>query len=42
LLLIGIGNSKEILVKNACEGVLLLFIGAEFLATLCARSCLNQ
>jgi hypothetical protein len=28
--------------ENACEGVLLLFTGAEFLATLCSRSCLNQ
>jgi hypothetical protein len=33
---------EGILGKNACEGVLLLFTGAEFLATLCARSCLNQ
>jgi hypothetical protein len=38
LLLIGIWNSKKFLVKNAFECVLLLFIGAEFLANLACRS----
>jgi hypothetical protein len=41
LLLSGIGDLEELLVKQALEGVLLLFTGAEFLANLCSRSCPN-
>jgi hypothetical protein len=39
LLLIGISNSKEFLVKNALEGVLFLFTGAENWVKLAWRSC---
>jgi hypothetical protein len=39
LLLIGIWNSKEFLVKNALEGVLFLFTGAEIWVKLARRSC---
>jgi hypothetical protein len=39
LLLSGICNLEEFLVKQALEGVLLLFTGAEFLAMLAWLSC---
>jgi hypothetical protein len=39
LLLSGIRNLEEFLVKQALEGALFLFTGAEFLARLAWRSC---